>query len=56
MLIHEITEANLPPDQDYLALIGEILDDANAEYAEFLKGNNDQDDVEETRVYTTKLQ
>lgn len=47
MLIHEITEARLQPDHDYLALIGEILDDANAEYAEFLKGNNDQDDVEE---------
>ena len=47
MLIHEITEANLPPDHEYLALIGEILDEASAEYAEFLKGNNDQDDVEE---------
>ena len=47
MLLYELTEANLPPDHEYLALIGEILDEASAEYAEFLKGNNDQDDVEE---------
>ena len=43
MLLYELTEANLPPDQDYLALIGDILDDANDEYAKFLKDNNDQD-------------
>ena len=47
MLLHELTEARLQPDHDYLAYIGDILDDANAEYAEFLKKNNDKDDVEE---------
>tara|TARA_R110002074_G_scaffold13412_1_gene47880 strand:+ start:422 stop:1111 length:690 start_codon:yes stop_codon:yes gene_type:complete len=47
MLLYELTEARLQPDHDYLAHIGDILDDANAEYAEFLKKNNDKDDVEE---------
>lgn len=47
MLLYELTEARLQPDQDYLAHIGDILDDANADYAEFLKNNNDKDDMDE---------
>ena len=43
MLAHELTEARLQPDRDYLAHVGELLNHANADYAEFLKNNNDKD-------------
>ena len=42
-----LTEARLQPDRDYLAHVGELLNDANADYAEFLKNNNDKDDMDE---------
>ena len=42
-----IAEARLQPDRDYISIVGEILDDANAEYVKFLKNNNDKDDLEE---------
>jgi hypothetical protein len=47
MLAHELTEARLQPDRDYLAQVGNLLNDANADYAEFLKNNNDKDDMDE---------
>jgi hypothetical protein len=47
MLLHELTEGRLNPDHGFLLLVGEALDDANAEYSDFLKNNNDKDDLEE---------
>ena len=43
----ELTEARLQPDQNYLARVGTMLDDANADYTQFLKDNDDKDDLEE---------
>ena len=47
MLLHELTEARLQPNKDYLEKVGYILDDATREYSKFLEKNNDKDDLEE---------
>lgn len=44
---NDLIEARLQPDQDYLSLVGNLLNDANADYANFLKNNNDKDDMDE---------
>ena len=42
-----IKEANLQPDQDFLDQVEVIIDEANAEYQEFLQDNGDKDDIDE---------
>jgi len=47
MLLHELTEARLEPNKDYMEKVGYILDDATREYSKFLEKNNNKDDLEE---------
>lgn len=47
MLLRELTEAKVEPDKEFMRNVEEIIDASNAEYAEFLKSNNDEDDIEE---------
>ena len=47
MLLHELTEARLQPNKDYMEKVGYILDDATREYSKFLEKNNDKDDLDE---------
>lgn len=52
MKIHEIiTEAPLPPMQEWVDDFMWVVDQANADYQEFLDDNNDQDDIEELRDF-----
>ena len=43
MRLHELLEARVEPDQDFLAQLEEIVDESIAEYQEFLEENNDVD-------------
>ena len=47
MRLHELLEARVEPDQDFLAQLEEIVDESIAEYQEFLEENNDVDDIDE---------
>ena len=39
--------ARISPDNDFLGQVEEIIDDSLTEYQEFLKQNNDVDDIDE---------
>lgn len=47
MRLHELLEARVEPDQDFLYQLEEIIDDSIEEYQEFLEENNDVDDIDE---------
>lgn len=59
MLLHELTEARVEPDKKFMSQIERAIDKSNAEYAQFLQDNNDQDDIdylaELLNKYTTRL-
>lgn len=50
MRLHELLEARVEPDQDFLYQLEEIIDDSIEEYQEFLEENNDVDDIDELEV------
>lgn len=47
MLIRELLEARVQPDQRLLYQVEELIDDALREYGAFLDSNNDVDDIDE---------
>ena len=47
MRLHELFEAKLKPDDDFLSQVEEIVDDSIAEYQDFLADNDDVDDIDE---------
>jgi len=47
MRLHELFEAKLKPDSDFLSQVEEIVDDSIDEYQDFLADNNDVDDIDE---------
>jgi hypothetical protein len=47
MRLHELLEAKIEPDDDFLSQVEEIVDDSIAEYQEYLQDNDDEDDINE---------
>lgn len=46
MRVHDIIEANVEPDQEYLEILEDGVDEALEEYDEYLQTHNDVDDID----------